>query len=184
MRSLSGRDLRGDDELALRQALCQAAMLRLRGLPARCRLRSASPLRAQVRDDLAREIGQFIQRENSAVCPRQHTIVHGELVAEDVSPARGLDWIEIADDVGDGDVWRRQLLDVTLLRIEPGDRRVVGRFAEKISSVFGDRSKRIVVDFTAGDDGKGGIEQRREGAQDSRFRLTAEAEQNEVVPTE
>jgi hypothetical protein len=39
----------------------------------------------------------------------------------------------------------------------------------------------IVVDFAAGEVGKLGIEQRRHSAQDTAFRLSAQAEQNEIV---
>ena len=39
----------------------------------------------------------------------------------------------------------------------------------------------IVVDFAAGEIGKLGIEQRRHSAQDTAFRLPAQAEQNEIV---
>ena len=65
---------------------------------------------------LAGEVGQLVQREDSAVGARQHAVVHRQLVGEDVTAARRLDRIEIADDVGDRDVGRRELLDVALSR--------------------------------------------------------------------
>src|SRR5205085_2473663 len=45
----------------------------------------------------AGEVGQLVQREDPAIRPRQHAVVHSELVTEDVSTAGSLDWIEIAD---------------------------------------------------------------------------------------
>ena len=110
--------------------------------------------------------------------------MHRQLVTEDVPAARGLDGIEIADNVGDGDVRRRQLLDVTLIGIEPRDRCIVSGFVEKTFSVLGDRSERIVVDFTAGDDRQRWIEKSGERAQYSRFCLAAKSEQNEIVPAQ
>ena len=110
--------------------------------------------------------------------------MHRQLVTEDVSTAGGLDRIEIADDVGDGDVGRGELLDVALIGIQPRDRRVVSSFIHKIFSVLRDWRKRIVVDFAAGDDGQCRIEQRRQRTKDSRLRLTARSEQNEIVATQ
>ena len=133
---------------------------------------------------LSRQVGQLVQGENAPVCAREHSIVHRELVAEYVSAARGLDGIQIADDVGDGDVRRRQLLDVAHVGIEPRDRRVVAGFLHKVLPVLGDRRERIVVYLAAGDDRKRWIEQRGERAENSRFRLSAEPQQDEVVPAE
>ena len=45
-----------------------------------------------------------------------------------------------------------------------------------------DRSERIVVNFAAGDDRQMLVEQIDEAAQDAALRLTAQAEQDEVVP--
>ena len=79
--------------------------------------------------------------------------MHRELVAEDVPTTCSLDGIEIADDVGDGDIGSGELLDVALIGVEPRDRCVITGFVEKILSVLRDRSERIVVHFAAGDDG-------------------------------
>src|SRR6185436_12594074 len=133
---------------------------------------------------LAGEIRQFIQRENSTIRPRQHAVVHRQLVAEDVPAARGLDRVEVADDVGDSDVGRRQLLDVALFRIEPRNRGVVAGLVEEILSVLGDRCERIVIDLAAGDYRQRRIEQRGERAKNSGLRLSAQSEQNEIVAAE
>jgi hypothetical protein len=84
--------------------------------------------------------------------------MNGELVAEDVSAARSLDGIQIADDVGHRDVGCRQLFDVTLLGIEPRDWSIVAGFLQKVTPVLRDRRERIVVHFAAGDDRKRRIE--------------------------
>ena len=110
--------------------------------------------------------------------------MHRELVTEYVTATRGLDRIEIADDVGDGDVRRSELLDVPHVGLEPRDGRVVSGFLEEVLTVFGDRSERIVIYFAPGDDGERGIEECRQRAQDPRFCLTPQPEENEVVPAQ
>ena len=81
--------------------------------------------------DLAGEVGQLVDREDAAVRARQQPVVHRQLVGELQAGARGLDRIEVADQVGDRDVGRRQLLDVARVAVEPADRQVVAGLARR-----------------------------------------------------
>ena len=102
---------------------------------------------------LAREVGQFVQREDPAVGARQHAVVNGEFVAQDVSTAGGLDGVHVTDDVGNGRIGRRKFFDVALIAGHPADRRVVAMLLNELPGVLGDRAERIVVHFAAGHDG-------------------------------
>ena len=56
------------------------------------------------------EIGQLVDGENAAIGARQQSVVNGQLIAQQVSALRGLDRIDVADDVSDGYVRRCQFL--------------------------------------------------------------------------
>ena len=102
---------------------------------------------------LPREVGQLVDREDAAVGPGQQAEVHGQLVGEQVPAARRLDRVHVADEVGDGDVGRRQLLDVALRRAAARRSAVASpHSAEPLPRVLGDRREGVVVDFAAGDD--------------------------------
>jgi hypothetical protein len=51
--------------------------------------------------------------------------VHGELGAEVLAAARGLDGVDVADQVGYGDVGRGELFDVAVVGRQPRDGGVV-----------------------------------------------------------
>ena len=122
---------------------------------------------------LAGEIGQLIQREDASVRAGQHAVVNGQLVGEEVSTARGLDRIEIADEVRDRHVRGGQLLDVATVLADPRDRCVVACLIEKIAREFRDRRERIVVHLAARDNWNRIVEQRSKRAQNAGLRLAA-----------
>ena len=101
-----------------------------------------------------------------------------------MSAARCTNGIDVTDDVSDGDIWCRELLDEPAVAIDPCDRRCVATLLDEISRVFRDRREWIVVDFASRNDRNCIVEQRREGAQDARLRLPTEAEKYEVVSGE
>ena len=74
--------------------------------------------------DLAGEVRQLVDGEDAAVGPRQQPVVHRQLAGELQARLRRLDRIDVADHVGDRDVWRRQLFHVPRVARQPGDRRV------------------------------------------------------------
>ena len=79
--------------------------------------------------DLAGEVGDLVDGEDAAVGAGQQAVVHGELGAELLAGARGLDGVDVADEVGDGDVGGGELFDVALFRRHPGDGGVVAHAA-------------------------------------------------------
>src|SRR5207253_2246750 len=92
--------------------------------------------------------------------------------------------INVADEVGDGDVGRGQLLDVALLRRQIGNGRGLTLLADEFLATAADGSVGIVVDLATGDVRQVRVEQAGEGAQDAAFGLAAQAEQDEIVPGE
>ena len=134
--------------------------------------------------DLAGEVRQLVDREDAAVGARHQAVVHRELIRQLEAGARRLDRIEIADHVGDRHVRRREFLHVALVRLQPRDRQIVARLARARPACRAQRRDRVVMDFAAGDDGQRLVEQGRQGAEEARFRLAPQAEQDEVVPRE
>ena len=88
--------------------------------------------------DFAGEVGQFVDGEDAAVGTRQQAIVHGEFIREIRAGARGLDRIEIADEVGDRDIGRREFFDVTIVARHPRDGCGVAALGDEIARVFRD----------------------------------------------
>ena len=74
--------------------------------------------------DLGREVGQLVDAEDAAVGARDQAEVHGQL-AREIAALGVLDHVDLADQVGDRDVGRGQLLVIALLAADPGDRRLV-----------------------------------------------------------
>jgi hypothetical protein len=120
---------------------------------------------------LAGEVGELVEGEDAAVGARQHAVLDGQLVAQQVPAARRLDRVDVADDVGDGHVGRGELLDEALVAADPRDGRVVAALGEPRCGRLADRAERVVVDLAAGDHRHLGVEQRDEGAQDAALRL-------------
>jgi hypothetical protein len=131
--------------------------------------------------NLAGQVGQFVDREDAAIGARQQPIVHRQFVAEFAPRPRRLDRVNIADQVGDRHVRRGELFDIAGVTREPGDGQVVALVGEARATGAAQGVDRIVVQFTSGHHGDFRIEQCRQCAQQARFGLTAQAEQDEVV---
>ena len=134
--------------------------------------------------DFSGEVGEFVDGEDAAVGAGEQAVVHGELGAEVLVAARGFDGVDVADEVGYGDVGRGEFFDVALVGGEPGDGGFVADLCDEVAGELRDGGVGIVANLGAGDVGAGGIEQGGEGAEDARFGLAAEAEQDEVVACE
>ena len=92
-----------------------------------------------------------------------------------------LDRIDVADDVGNRHVGRREFFDKASVAIHPVD---LGRVAVKLdllSAVSAQRCERIVVYFRAGDDRDLVVEQIGQLANDAALCLAAQTEQDDVV---
>ena len=103
------------------------------------------------------------------------------LAAEFVAATRRLDGIDVADQVGDGDVGRGQLFHVALFRREVRDGRVVAELRNLFPAAAADGRVGIVVNLATRDVRHLRIEQRRQGAQDAALGLAAQSQQNEIV---
>ncbi len=134
--------------------------------------------------NFAREVGQLVDGEQAAVGARQQAVVDGQLVAQQVAAARGLDRVNVADDVGDRHVGRRQFFDEALVAAHPVDGRRVALFFDQLATVGADGFERVVVDFGAGDGRHALVEELDELADDAALGLTAQTQQNQVVPRE
>jgi len=110
--------------------------------------------------------------------------VHGELGAEILIATRGFDGVDVADEVGYGDVGGGEFFYVTLVWGEPRDGGFVAEFCELIAAELGDRSVGVVADFGAGDVWEIWVEEGGQGAKDARLCLSAETEEDEVVLAE
>ena len=133
---------------------------------------------------LPAQVRQLVDGKDPPVGPGQQPEVHGELVGEQVPPSGRLDRIDVADEVGDGDVGRGELLDVALVPAQPGERRRVAALGQQLPGVLRDRRKGIVVHLASRDDRDALVEKAGELAQDAALGLTPEAQQDEVVSRE
>ncbi len=132
--------------------------------------------------NLARQIGQLVNRKNSAIGARQQPIMHRELAGQFMPAARRLDGIDIADQVRDGDIRRGQLLHVAMLGREPGNRRGVSFFSNQFAAAPADRHIRVIVDLATRDVRHLRIKQTGQRPQNSALSLAAQPEQNEIMP--
>ena len=189
-----GADLAADAVLERRDDLpARGVVLRVRGedhadvdgQPHRVALDLHVPLLEDVEEahlDAPREVGQLVEGEDPPVRPRQQAVVHGQLAGEVEPSARGPDRVHVADDVGDGHVGRRELLDVALVRREPGDRGGVALLGEEVAAALAQRPEGVVVDLAPRDHRRRRVEQAGEAAQDPALRLAPQAQQDHVVP--
>ncbi len=108
----------------------------------------------------------------------------GELVAERAS--RGdLHRIDVADQVGDRDIGRRELLDVAIVAVHPGDRRLVALLRHAAARAYAETgangSSWISLPATIGSHSSSSA---AELADHARLRLPAFAEEDQVVAAE
>ena len=133
--------------------------------------------------DALREVRQLVDAEDAPVGPRDEPVVDGELVRE-VAALRDAYRVDVAHQVGDRDVGRRELLPVALVAPDPVDGRVVALLRNELDGVARDGGKRVVVHLAPLHDGDLFVEQLDEGADHARLRLPALAKQDEVLPRE
>src|SRR2546423_15338929 len=95
--------------------------------------------------------------------------------------ARGLDRVNVAEDVGDGHVGRGEFFDEARVALDPGNRRVVALALDRLPTVGGDGPERVVVYLRARDDGYRRGEQGDELSDDAALGSGGEADEGEVV---
>ena len=116
--------------------------------------------------DALGEVGQLVEDEDAAVRPREQPVVDRQLVGE-VAPLGDLDRVHLADEVGDRDVGRGELLAVAALPRQPLDGRPVAQLRDERAPGLADRLERVVVDLAAGERRHGLVEERHERARES-----------------
>ena len=97
------------------------------------------------------QVGQLVDGEDAAVGARHQAVVDGLFVGE-IAALGDFDRIDLADEVGDRDVRRGQLLAVALVAVDPCDRQGVAQLGRFLAAGAANRLERIVVDFAAIDD--------------------------------
>ncbi|MCG3120720.1 MAG: hypothetical protein ALAOOOJD_03548 [bacterium] len=132
--------------------------------------------------DARLQIRQFVDRKNAAIGARNDAEMNDALVGIMQALRRGFDWIDIADQIGDRHIRRRQLFAVALLAADPFNLDFVAIFAHFVHARFAHRAKGIVVDFAIFDNWNVLIQQARQHAQNAALRLAAQAEQDEIMP--
>ena len=130
--------------------------------------------------DALGEVGELVDAEEAAVVPRYEAVVDGELVGE-IAAFGDLDGVDLADEIGHGDVGGGQLLGVALLAVHPGDGGLVAEGLHLLDGELGDGVEGIVVDLASRDDGDPLVEQVDHGADQASLRLASLAEEDDVV---
>ena len=81
--------------------------------------------------DALGEVGELVDREDAAVRARHEPVVDRQLVGE-VAAFGDLDRVDLADEVGDRRVGRRELLAEAAVAVHPLDRRVVAALGDEV----------------------------------------------------
>jgi len=114
------------------------------------------------------------------VRPRDEAVGDGFRVTQ-TPPLGHLDGVDVTDEVGDAGVGRRQLLEVALAAVLPGDRQVVAGIRGPADRLGRDRRVRVLAQLRARDDGRPLVQQTDQTAQQTGLALAAFAEQHDVV---
>ena len=131
--------------------------------------------------NFARQIRQLVDRKDAAIGAGKQSVVNRQLVGKIAAAARRLNRVHIANHVGDGDVRGSQLFDVAVIARKPCDRRRIAFRSDSFAAHAADRDVRIVVDLTSGYHGHLRIHKLNEPAKDSRFGLSPQPEENEMM---
>src|SRR6266481_2572954 len=130
------------------------------------------------------EVGQLVNGEDAAIGAGQQAVMNGELIGKIAASAGGTDGIDVADNVGHGDVGSGEFFDEALVAGHPGDGRGVAQIGDFLAAGAANRAQRVIVDLAAGDDGDFGVQQLHEAAQDAALGLPAQTQEDEVVTRE
>ena len=126
--------------------------------------------------------GSSLIAKMPAVRARDEPVVQGQLVRE-VAALGDLDRVDLADQVGDGDVRGRELLAVAPVAREPVDGGLfaaLGSTIARAAALTG--CGRVVIELPAGDDRQPRVEESDEQSRQPRLGLAALAEEDQVVP--
>ena len=126
------------------------------------------------------QIGQLVDREDSAIAARDQPEVHRRFVRQ-ISSLGMLHQIDLADQVGDRHVRRRQFFVIAVRAMHPFDLGIVSLLGDQALAAAGRGRNRIVVDVESRKHRHPFIEQIRKHPKDARLGLSAKAEEQQVV---
>jgi len=132
--------------------------------------------------NFSRKVRQFVDGKQPAVSTGKQAVMHGHFARKIVPAARGFDGINVANQISDGHVRRGQLFHVAIVGRQVGDGCVVTFAGNQVAAAFTDRFVRIVANLAAGNIWQLRVEQSGKGAQNAALGLSAQAEQNKVMP--
>ena len=176
---------RGDDAAAVRVVLGVGAgdqqQVQRQPHPVAADLDVALLQHVEQRDlDALGEVGQLVDAEDAAVGAGHQAVVHGLRVAQGAALG-DLDRVDVADEVADAGVRRRQLLAEPVAAVQPADGRGVAVLGDLAVRPDRDRVQRVLVELAADQHRRPLVEQADEGADQAGLALTALAQQDEVV---
>ena len=130
--------------------------------------------------DALGQIGQFVDRDDAAVRPRDQTVRNGLGVSQG-APLGDLDRVDVAHQVGDAGVGGGQLLRVALTAVLPLHRQIIAERGGPPDRLRGDRRVGMLAEFGAPDHRGPLVEQADQCPQQPGLALTALTEEHEVV---
>jgi hypothetical protein len=133
--------------------------------------------------DALREVRQLVDGEDPAVGTRDQPVVERQLVTQ-VAAFGDTDRVDLADEVGDRDVGRGELLGIAAVARQPVDRRVVTELVDERPCRRGDGRVRVVIELAAADDGDRLVEEADEQPRHPGLGLPSLAEEDEVLAGE
>ena len=131
--------------------------------------------------NLSRQIGKFVDRKNSAIRPRQKSVKNRQFIRQKMSAFRRFNRVNIAYNVGNRHVRRGEFFDKARIAFHPGDFSFVTFLRDNLFAVSRQRFERIIADFRTGDDRDFFVEKFGQLSDNSTFRLSACAEQNQIM---
>ena len=130
--------------------------------------------------DALGQVGQLVDAEDAPVGAGDQSVEDGGFVGQ--VPALGhLDWVDFANEVGDGDVGRGQLFGIAQIPAQPGDGSGVAHLVNDAPGVGADGVVGVVVELAAVNDGDALVQQADHGANQAGFGLAALAQQDDVL---
>ena len=127
--------------------------------------------------------GSSLMQKMPRLARRDQAEVDGELVGE-VAALSHLDGVNLADEVGDGNVGGCELLRVPEVAGEPVDREVVALLGQPRSAIEANGCEGVVVDLAAAHDRRLLVEEGHQASDDAGLGLAALAQEDDVLAGE
>ena len=99
----------------------------------------------------------------------------------EMPPLGHLDGVDLADEVGNGDVGGGQLFRIAVFAADPFDAGVVAGFGSPVAAALADGIEGVAVNLAAGNLGDGLVQQVDQAADDAGLGLTPFAQQDQVL---